>query len=135
MPDYKHGTFDFKGTVSGRLSPSEPEIQEITSVENKTLHERAFMAGRGGKSNMALKMLVAKYQTQSNFVDDRIRGITPDFVIMDDIEPYEIWNGIAKPDQRDQHDWKRTKFVSGGECKPDKAKRAKLRAKRKKRGK
>jgi hypothetical protein len=44
------------------------------------------------------------------------------------------WHNIEfEPDGRgDEKDWERTKFVSGGPTPPDKAKRAKLRAKRKK---
>lgn len=70
-------------------------------------------------------------------------GNSADYIIIDSV-PAMAWDenhyfpGIYEiapfdPDHRDEHDWKRDKFVSGPPTPPSDAKRAKLRAKRKKR--
>jgi hypothetical protein len=55
----------------------------------------------------------------------RIYGITCDIVWLDEVGDFKLFKHVTT-------DWKQTTFVSGPPTPPDDAKRAKLRAKRKK---
>jgi hypothetical protein len=55
----------------------------------------------------------------------RIYGITCDIIILDELGDFNLFKQVTP-------DWKQTTFVSGPPTPPDAAKRAKLRAKRKK---
>ncbi|PHS22265.1 MAG: hypothetical protein COA84_13995 [Robiginitomaculum sp.] len=63
------------------------------------------------------------------FIDEKTYGRTT-LIIYDEF--YDSCGSDIHVDLMKEKDWKRTRFVSGGEHSPDSAKRAKLRAKRKK---